>query len=141
MLSVSKLESALFTLLTENFVNSNITFSANYPKTKNELYNGKTVITFSAISDDIEGSVISRKIIHPLVSFVIFNGNFAKNRQIQEGLIDYLQSLNPFDLVMEDQESNHSFLVRRIPPTFDKSLEIFISGVDFRFHIRNRPLP
>lgn len=138
MLSVSQLESALYTLLTEYFVDSNITFSANYPKTKNELYNEKTVITFSGISDDIEGSVISREIIHPLVSFLIFNANFAKNRQIQESLIDYLQSINPFNLVMEDQESNHSFLARRIPPTFDKTLEIFISGVDFRFHIRNK---
>ena len=69
MLSVSKLESALFTLLTEFFVDSDITFSVNYPTTKNMLDNGKTVITFSAISDDIEGSIISREIIHPLVSF------------------------------------------------------------------------
>jgi len=137
MLSVSKLESALFTLLTEFFVNSDITFSANYPKTKNELYNGKTIITFSAISDDIEGSIISRDIIHPLVSFLVFNANYAKNRQIQESLIQYLQSLNPFKLIMLNQESNHSYLARRIPPIFDKSLEIFISGVDYRFHIRN----
>lgn len=139
MLSVSKLESALFTLLTEFFVNSDITFSANYPKTLNELYNGKTIITFSAISDDIEGSIISRDIIHPLVSFLVFNANYAKNRQIQESLIQYLQSLNPFKLIMLNQESNHSYLARRIPPIFDKSLEIFISGVDYRFHIRNRP--
>lgn len=137
MLSVSKLESALFTLLTEFFVDSDITFSVNYPKTKNELYNGKTIITFSAISDDIEGSIISREIIHPLVSFLVFNTNYAKTRQIQESLIQYLQSLNPFDLIMLNQESNHSYLVRRIPPIFDKSLEIFISGVDYRFHIRN----
>lgn len=137
MLSVSKLESALFTLLTEFFVDSDITFSVNYPKTKNELYNGKTIITFSAISDDIEGSIISREIIHPLVSFLVFNGNYAKNRQIQESLIEYLQSLNPFNLIMLNQESNHSYLARRIPPIFDKSLEIFISGVDYRFHIRN----
>ena len=137
MLSVSKLESALFTRLTEFFVNSDITFSANYPKTKNELYNGKTIITFSAISDDIEGSIISRDIIHPLVSFLVFNANYAKNRQIQESLIQYLQSLNPFKLIMLNQESNHSYLARRIPPIFDKSLEIFISGVDYRFHIRN----
>ena len=47
MLSVSKLESALFTLLTEFFVDSDITFSVNYPTTKNMLDNGKTVITFS----------------------------------------------------------------------------------------------
>jgi hypothetical protein len=139
MLSVSKLESALFTLLTEFFVNSDITFSANYPKTLNELYNGKTIITFSAISDDIEGSIISRDIIHPLVSFLVFNANYAKNRQIQESLIQYLQSLNPFKLIMLNQESNHSYLARRIPPIFDKSLEIFISGVDYRFHIQNRP--
>ena len=137
MLSVSKLESALFTLLTEFFVDSDITFSVNYPKTKNELYNGKTIITFSAISDDIEGSIISREIIHPLVSFLVFNANYAKNRQIQESLIEYLQSLNPFNLIMVNQESNHSYLARRIPPIFDKSLEIFISGVDYRFHIRN----
>jgi hypothetical protein len=137
MLSVSKLESALFTLLTEFFVNNDITFSVNYPKTKNELSNGKTVITFSAISDDIEGSIISRDIIHPLVSFLVFNTNYAKNRQIQESLIEYLQSLNPFNLIMLNQESNHSYLARRIPPIFDKSLEIFISGVDYRFHIRN----
>lgn len=137
MLSVSKLESALFTRLTEFFVNSDITFSANYPKTLNELYNGKTIITFSAISDDIEGSIISRDIIHPLVSFLVFNANYAKNRQIQESLIQYLQSLNPFKLIMLNQESNHSYLARRIPPIFDKSLEIFISGVDYRFHIRN----
>ena len=137
MLSVSKLESALFTLLTEFFVDSDITFSVNYPKTKNELYNGKTIITFSAISDDIEGSIISRDIIHPLVSFLVFNANYAKNRQIQESLIQYLQSLNPFNLIMLNQESNHSYLARRIPPIFDKSLEIFISGVDYRFHIRN----
>ena len=141
MLSVSKLESALFTLLTEFFVDSDITFSVNYPTTKNMLDNGKTVITFSAISDDIEGSIISRDIIHPLVSFLVFNANYAKNRQIQESLIEYLQSLNPFDLIMLNQESNHSYLVRRIPPIFDKSLEIFISGVDYRFHIRNRSLP
>lgn len=137
MLSVSKLESALFTLLTEFFVNNDITFSVNYPKTKNELSNGKTVITFSAISDDIEGSIISRDIIHPLVSFLVFNADYAKNRQIQESLIEYLQSLNPFNLIMLNQESNHSYLARRIPPIFDKSLEIFISGVDYRFHIRN----
>lgn len=137
MLSVSKLESALFTLLTEFFVDSNITFSVNYPTTKNKLDNGKTVITFSAISDDIEGSIISREIIHPLVSFLVFNANYAKNRQIQESLIQYLQSLNPFNLIMLNQESNHSYLARRIPPIFDKSLEIFISGVDYRFHIRN----
>jgi len=137
MLSVSKLESALFTLLTEFFVDSNITFSVNYPTTKNMLDNGKTVITFSAISDDIEGSIISREIIHPLVSFLVFNANYAKNRQIQESLIQYLQSLNPFNLIMLNQESNHSYLARRIPPTFDKSREIFISGVDYRFHIRN----
>ena len=137
MLSVSKLESALFTLLTEFFVGSDITFSVNYPKTKNELYNGKTIITFSAISDDIEGSIISRDIIHPLVSFLVFNANYAKNRQIQESLIEYLQSLNPFKLIMLNQESNHSYLARRTPPIFDKSLEIFISGVDYRFHIRN----
>jgi hypothetical protein len=137
MLSVSKLESALFTLLTEFFVGTEITFSANYPKTKNELYNGKTIITFSAISDDIEGSIISRDIIHPLVSFLVFNANYAKNRQIQESLIEYLQSLNPFKLIMLNQESNHSYLARRTPPIFDKSLEIFISGVDYRFHIRN----
>jgi hypothetical protein len=137
MLSVSKLESALFTLLTEFFVDSDITFSANYPKTKNELYNGKTIITFSAISDDIEGSIISRDIIHPLVSFLVFNANYAKNRQIQESLIEYLQSLNPFKLIMLNQESNHSYLARRIPLIFDKSLEIFISGIDYRFHIRN----
>ncbi|QDB71390.1 hypothetical protein Mic1_21 [Microcystis phage Mic1] len=141
MLSVSKLESALFTLLTEFFVDSDITFSVNYPKTKNELYNGKTIITFSAISDDIEGSIISRDIIHPLVSFLVFNANYAKNRQIQESLIEYLQSLNPFNLIMLNQESNHSYLARRIPPIFDKSFEIFISGVDYRFHIRNRSLP
>ena len=103
----------------------------------NELYNGKTIITFSAISDDIEGSIISRDIIHPLVSFLVFNANYAKNRQIQESLIGYLQSLNPFKLIMLNQESNHSYLARRIPPIFDKSLEIFISGVDYRFHIRN----
>lgn len=137
MLSVSKLESALFTLLTEFFVDSDITFSVNYPKTKNELYNGKTIITFSAISDDIEGSIISRDIIHPLVSFLVFNANYAKNRQIQESLIEYLQSLSPFKLIMLNQESNHSYLARRTPPIFDKSLEIFISGVDYRFHIRN----
>lgn len=137
MLSVSKLESALFTLLTEFFVDSDITFSVNYPTTKNVLDNGKTIITFSAISDDIEGSIISREIIHPLVSFLVFNTNYAKTRQIQESLIQYLQSLNPFDLIMINQESNHSYLVRRIPPIFDKSLEIFISGVDYRFHIRN----
>jgi hypothetical protein len=137
MLSVSKLESALFTLLTEFFVDSDITFSVNYPKTKNELYNEKTIITFSAISDDIEGSIISRDIIHPLVSFLVFNANYAKNRQIQESLIEYLQSLNPFNLIMLNQESNHSYLARRIAPIFDKSLEIFISGVDYRFHIRN----
>ena len=141
MLSVSKLESALFTLLTEFFVDSDITFSVNYPKTKNELYNGKTIITFSAISDDIEGSIISRDIIHPLVSFLVFNANYAKNRQIQESLIEYLQSLNPFNLIMLNQESNHSYLARRIPPIFDKSFEIFISCVDYRFHIRNRSLP
>ena len=137
MLSVSKLESALFTLLTEFFVDSDITFSVNYPTTKNMLDNGKTVITFSAISDDIEGSIISRDIIHPLVSFLVFNTNYAKTRQIQESLIQYLQSLNPFDLIMLNQESNHSYLARRISPIFDKTLEIYISGVDYRFHLRN----
>jgi hypothetical protein len=140
MLSIVKLESAIFTLLTSKFPpSSGITFSNNYPRSQKELTQNKTIVCISSISDSVEGKIITRELLHPLVSLAIFSIDYFRNRQVQELLISTLDSSSPFELLMPNQQAFHWFCERRLPPTFTPSLEIYSGAVDYRILLRDSP--
>jgi hypothetical protein len=130
---LSELESKLFTLLSTNFPNYGIL--PEFDTENFDLTGNKVVIILKHIGDDIEGKVITRKILHPLYTLIVLTQSYLQCRKVLEEITEYFDYFSEYDLGGEDWGVTQVYKERTLSPVFDSNNRYYMGVLDYRIHL------
>ena len=131
--SPGTLKSALWSFLTAN---PNLAAIASvhpiHPTTKGELSNGKGRVVMSQITDTLEGTIVTRKILQPIIQCACWGTTEPFTTTLLETLVATLETWTPSTLTMSGQKLESLARLRRVGPVFDAKTSLFVSSIDLR---------
>lgn len=129
--SLQLLEENLFSLLFPAFPSA--TISPVHPRKRTNLDSGEFLLIINYVSDGIEGSTVTNRILHPRISFTVYALNFPSARKFHEDLVDFLDNLSGLDFQWTDQKVDVVHRLSRTPISFDDDSFLYFINVDYRF--------
>lgn len=133
---VSLLEQLIFSTVRSAFPNKNLTqVDIAHPKIKTDLVSSTGRIVIGQIAEQAMGKFITRRLLRPTFQLVTYAGTYPLTRNLQESLLEVIESWNSETFPMEKQKVETLNIVRITAPILLPESGLYVAIVDLNFHL------